>query len=179
MCTFHEYCFPLRLKSPVNRQHSRDTLTSTANGYYGSGHLHSSISKPEPYDRDKMVSPPYNRLGESPIPNGVISPIGIKTDSVIDMPDNSIDVPMIQTHFSSGQVVPNPQYNRHIPGQPSSRPQHVQLQTSLSDLQPSTDSPSPDKQYPESLMSEKQFLSNSHLLNVPTLSKSNPTVSSY
>ena len=83
ICTFHEYCFPLRLKSPVNRQHSRDTLTSTSNGYYGSGHLHSSISKPEPYDRDKMVSPPYNRLGESPIPNGVILPIGIKTDSVI------------------------------------------------------------------------------------------------
>ena len=29
----------------------------------------------------------------SQIPNGVVLPVGIKTDSVIDMPDNNIDVP--------------------------------------------------------------------------------------
>ena len=56
------------------------------------------------------------------------------------------------------------------------------LQTSLSDIQHHVDSPTPDKAISMgSLSSERQFLSNSHLLSVhaPVLSRSNPTVSSY
>ena len=141
-----------------------------------------STSKPEPYDRSNIIpSPPYNRLGESPLPSGTASPIGIKTDSVSDVQAGG-GTSVIQTYFAGGKVVHNPQYNLHIPGQQSEspRPQHVQLmlQTSLSDIQHYTNSPTPDR-YPESLTSDKPFLSDSHLLSVhtPIISRSNPTVS--
>lgn len=125
-----------------------------------------------------MVSPPYNRLGESPIPSGVS--IGIKTDSVIDMPaENGTTV---QTYFVGGKVAYNPQYNHHVPAQYSPRPQHMQLQlqTSFNDLQLQMESPSPPERYTETPMSEKPFLSNSHnMLSIPgsNISRSNPTVS--
>ena len=170
----------LKATTPSIRQHSRETLTSTTNGYFGNGHIQSSIIKSESYDREKSVSsPPYNRLGESPLPSGMMSPIGIKTDSVIDMPSENGTV--VQTYFAGGKVAYNPQYNHHVPAQHNPRPQHVQLQlqTSFNDLERHTESSSPPERYPASLMSEKQFLSNSHLLNIPgtSLSRSNPTVS--
>lgn len=136
--------------------------------------------KSEPYDRSNIPSPPYNRLGESPLPSGMTSPIGIKTDSVSDMQAGSGT--HIQTYFTGGKVAHNPQYNFHVPGQQSEspRPQHIQLtlQTSWSEIQHHTNSPTPDR-YPESLTSDKPFLSNSHLLSVhtPIISRSNPTVS--
>ena len=160
----------------VNRQFSRDTLTSVSNG-----HFHMNTSKPEPYDRSNMIpSPPYNRLGESPMPSGTASPIPMKTDSVSDV--QAVGGTHVQTYFTGGKVVHNPQYNLHIPGQQSEspRPQHVQLklQTSWSDIQHYTNSPTPDR-YPESLTSDKPFLSDSHLLSVhtPVISRSNPAVS--
>lgn len=125
-----------------------------------------------------MASPPYNKLGDSPIPSGVS--IGIKTDSVIDMPAENGTV--VQTYFAGGKVAYNPQYNHHVPAQYSPRPQHMQLQlqTSINDLQRQMESPSPPEKYRETPMSEKQFLSNSHnTLCIPgtNLSRSNPTVS--
>ena len=125
-----------------------------------------------------MASPPYNRLGESPLPSGVS--IGIKTDSVIDMPAENDTV--VQTYFAGAKVAYNPQYNHHVPNQYSPRPQHMQLQlqTSFNDLKCQTESPSPSDKYSETTMSEKRSLSNSHnTLCVPgaNLSRSNPTVS--
>ena len=173
----------MKAATPSIRQHSRETLASTTNGYFGNGHIQSSITKSEPYDREKVTcSPPYNRLGESPAPSGIMSPIGIKTDSVIDMPAENNTV--IQTYFSgSGKVAYNPQYNYHVPpAQFSPKTPHLQLQlqTSYNDLQHHTESPSPPDRYPASLASEKQFVSNSHLLSIPAgtnLSRSNPAVS--
>ena len=176
----------------VSRQQSRETIKSTTNSYYSNGHLghsslprsepydhlvHSSLPRSELYDRNITSSPAYNRLGESPAPSGMTSPLGYKTDSVIDMPENSGHV---QTHFVEGKVALNPQYNVHHLGNHSPRPHHMHLmlQTSLNDIQYQTNSPTPDR-YPESLSSERQFLGNPHLLGVhaPVLSRSNPTVS--
>ena len=134
-----------------------------------------------PHDRDGAMSPAYNRLGESPAPSGMTTPLpGMKNDSVIDMPENTTQ---IQTQFFAGKVAQNPQYNLHVPvgGQQSPRPQHMHLtlQTSLNDLQHmQTNSPTPDR-YPESFSSERPFLSTSPFLNVhpSVLSRSNPTVS--
>ena len=127
-----------------------------------------------------MTSTPYNRLGESPLPSAVS--IGIKTDSVIDMPAENGTV--VQTYFAGGKVAYNPQYNHHVPAaQYSPRPQHMQLQlqTSLNDLQRQVETPSPPDRYTETPMSERPFLSHSHnMLCVPgatNLSRSNPTVS--
>ena len=172
-------CICRKATTPSVRQHSRETLTSTTNSYFGYGHIHSSITKQESYDREKsMTSPPYSRLGGSPMPSGVS--IGIKTDSVIDMPAENGTV--VQTYFAGSKVAYNPQYNHHVPAQYSPKPQHMQLQlqTSFNDLQRQMESPSPPEKYIETPMSEKQFLSHSHnTLSVPgtNLSRSNPTVS--
>ena len=171
------FCTCRKATTPSVRQHSRETLASTTNSYFG---VHSSITKQEPYDREKaMTSPPYNRIGESPLPSGVS--IGIKTDSVIDMPAEN-DIMVVQTYFTGSKVAYNPQYNHHVPTQYSPRPQHMQLQlqTSFNDLKCQTESPSPSDKYSETTMSEKRSLSNSHnTLCVPgaNLSRSNPTVS--
>lgn len=173
---FLYFCTCRKGNMPSIRQHSRETLASTTNSYFG---IHSSITKQESYDREKVTaSPPYNRLGESPLPSGVS--IGIKTDSVIDMPAENDTV--VQTYFVGGKVAYNPQYNHHVPTQYSPRPQHMQLQlqTSFNDLKCQTESPSPSEKYSETTMSEKRSLSNSHnTLCVPgaNLSRSNPTVS--
>ena len=163
----------------MHRQHSRDTLTSTSNGYF-SGQFHATnISKSDSYSREGLSPPTYDQLGESPVPSGMTSPIGIKMDTVIDMPENTN---LVQTHFVGGKVAQNPQYNLHVlgPHGSSPRPNHVQLtlQTSLSDIQHHVDSPTSDR-HMGSLSSERQFLSNSHQLSIqpPVLSRSNPTVS--
>ena len=129
-----------------------------------------------------MCSPAYDRLGESPMPSGMMSPIGLKTDSVVDVPADESRV--IQTSFGGGKFANNPQYCYHIfppPPQYSQRPQHMQLQlqTSFNDLQHHIDSPSPPDRFRATPTSEKQFPSNSHLLSAPGtyLSRSNPTVS--